>query len=331
MSILRRRRLLQLSFGTSLGLISGLGPVLASSTSANPLPSWRPGPVKAALLNFVLGVATPGAPNFTPSADRIAVFDNDGTLWCEEPLIQVLFLQWRLRKNPPDPSALTPVDRALLDGNLAALAQMNRKQVMTALAESLANQTEAEFSAEVKAFFKTAQHPRFGVPLSQMVYQPMLELLSYLRQQGFQTWISSGGGIDFIRAISEDLYGIPPQQVIGSSLKKEFRLLGGKGVIWRLPEVETINDQQQKPVGINLHIGKTPIFAAGNVRSGGDIAMLTYSQSAAPSLQLLINHDDPRREFAYGEADQASLKAARANNWQVASIQKDWERVFPFG
>ena len=157
----------------------------------------------------------------------------------------------------------------------------------------------------------------------------MVELLAYLRQNGFQTWICSGGGIDFIRVIAEQMYGIPPQQVIGSSLKKEFIVKEGKSVLWRKAELASFNDKVVKPVNIDLHIGKRPIFAAGNVRSGGDIAMLTYSQGQAPlSLQLLLNHDDAEREFAYSEPDQASLTAAQEKGWQVVSLKKDWQRVF---
>lgn len=219
--------------------------------------------------------------------------------------------------------------KAALEGDVEYFKQAGEEAVMEMLVTTHTNMTQEQFEQEVQAFFETGVHPTLNLPYTQVVYKPMLELLEYLRANEFQTWICSGGGIDFMRVVSQQLYGIPPQQVIGSSSKEEFIEKDGKFVLWRLPEIARINDQAGKPVGINLHIGKRPVFAVGNERSGGDIAMLTYSQQR-PSFQLLINHDDGDREFVYQELDNASLNSAAANSWYVVSIKNDWQTVFSF-
>jgi len=190
---------------------------------------------------------------------------------------------------------------------------------------------QEQFEAEVEEFFAKAKYPTLGVPVGQVVYQPMVELLDYLRANDFKTYICSGGGIDFMRVLSTRLYGIPPEQVIGTSMKKELHLVDGKWVLSRTGELDSFNDKEVKPVNIDLHIGTRPLLAMGNVRSSGDIGMLRYSQGRkGPSLQLLINHDDDMREFAYAEDDNASLSAAKANGWLVVSIKNDWKSVFRF-
>jgi haloacid dehalogenase-like hydrolase len=298
-----------------------------------PLPSWNPGQAKSAILDFVRRTTTPGSPDFIAVEDRIATFDNDGTLWAEQPIIQVLAMQTRLETLAAADPALrqTQPFQAALVGDAAYFATAGEAALMQVIALTSANQTDAEFAAQTAAFFATATYPRFNQPVTAMVYQPMQELLTYLRAHAFQTWICSGGGIDFMRVISQPLYGIPPQQVIGSSLQKEYREVNGTGQLWRLAEIGRINDKAGKPVGIDLHIGKRPVIAVGNVRSGGDIAMLSYSQGAPEkSLQLLVNHDDGEREFAYQEPDNASLNAANANGWQVISMKNDWKTIFAF-
>lgn len=307
--------------------------VYGQSTPADPLPSWNAGPVKQSVLTFVTQVTKENSPDFVPVADRIATFDNDGTLWPEKPLIQGMFVLIKLRTMAAADSSLKEKQpfKAALAGDVAYFSQAGEEAVMELLATTHANMTQEQFEQEVQRFFKTQVHPRMRVPYTQLAYKPMVELLEYLRANGFQTWICSGGGIDFVRAISQQMYGVPPQQVIGSNLKKTFIDKDGKQVLWRKPETGLINDKAGKPVGIDLHIGKRPVFAAGNERSGGDIAMLTYSQGhPSSSFQLLVNHDDAKREFAYQESDNASLKAAKANNWTVVSIQKDWKTVFAF-
>jgi hypothetical protein len=189
--------------------------------------------------------------------------------------------------------------------------------------------TQEAFEAQARRFFATARHPTLNAPYTTLAYAPMVELLVHLRANGFQTWICSGGGIDFIRVVSQRMYSIPPEQVIGSSLEEKFTQMSGKWVLWREPEIGFVNDKGGKPVGIDLHIGRRPVFAAGNVRSGGDVAMLVYSQGRdGPSFQLLVNHDDAGREFAYAEDDNASLKAAKRNGWTVASMKNDWKEIF---
>jgi hypothetical protein len=181
----------------------------------------------------------------------------------------------------------------------------------------------------VRRFFATARHPKLGLPFTALAYRPMVELMAFLGQHGFKVFVSSGGGVDFMRVVSQQMYGVPPEQVIGTALEKEPRQQGQQTVLWRKPIIETINDQEGKPVNIDRHIGRRPLLAAGNVRSGGDIAMLSYSQlPGRPSLQLLINHDDAAREFAYGESDGASLAAAARHGWQVVSMKHDWRVVF---
>ncbi|MFQ4144013.1 HAD family hydrolase [Chlorogloeopsis sp. ULAP02] len=305
--------------------------VHGQSTPTDPLPSWNDGAVKKSIIEFVSRVTKEGSSDFVPVTDRIATFDNDGTLWPEKPLIQGMFVLEKLKRMAAaDPSFKKKQPfKAVLEGNVAYFSQVGEEAVIELFGATHSNITQEQFEAETQAFFKKGIHPRFKVPYTQLAYQPMVELMQYLRANGFQTWICSGGGIDFIRTISQQMYAIPPQQVIGSSLKKEFIEKDGKRTLWRKPELDLYNDKAGKPVGIDLHIGKHPVFAGGNVRSGGDIAMLTYSQGLkTPSFQLLINHDDAKREFAYQEKDNASLKAAKANSWAIASIKQDWKTVF---
>jgi hypothetical protein len=312
--------------------LSGLMSPTPVHAADDPLPSWNDGAVKQAITEFVSRVTTADSPDFVPVADRIATFDNDGTLWAEQPLIQGMFALAKLKEMAATDPSLTqkPLFQAALAGDVAYFKQAGEAAIMELLSLTHANSSQEQFDQEVQTFFATGEHPTLAVPYAQTIYKPMVELLEYLRANEFQTWICSGGGIDFMRMISQPLYGILPQQVIGSSIKKEFIQQDNKFVIWRLPELSRINDQSEKPIGINLHIGKRPVFAGGNVRSGGDIAMLTYSQQQQPSFQLLIDHDDGEREFAYQESDNASLNAAQANGWQVVSIKNDWQTVFPF-
>lgn len=319
-------------------LMFAVAVLMAFSTSVlaqspDPLPSWNEGAAKSAIVDFVNRVTKENSSDFVPISDRIAVFDNDGTLWPEQPLVQILSMLAKLE-------ALATVDPSLRERQpfKAALEQDNDyftkeglKAVIDVVVATMANMTQEEFEADAQKFIQTEIYPQLNQPISNLAYKPMVELLNYLRANGFQTWICSGGGIDFIRLVSGQLYGIPPQQVIGSTLKKEYREENGKNFIWRKAEIDRINDKEGKPVGIDLYIGKRPIFAMGNVRSGGDIAMLSYSQDQAqPSLQLIINHDDNKREFAYQEPDNTSLNAADKNGWIVISMKNDWQIVFDF-
>lgn len=324
--------LITATFAIALIWLNGLISPVPVHAIDDPLPSWNDGRVKQSITEFVARVTTADSPDFVPVEDRIATFDNDGTLWVEQPTYnQVLFVIARvedLAANDPSLPQKQPF-KAILEKDMAYLSQLSEADAMELIAVTHSNITQEQFETEARSFYQTAIHPTLQVPITQVTYKPMRELLDYLRANGFQTWICSGGGIDFIREVSQPLYGIPPQQVIGSSLKKEFTDKAGETVIWRLPEVGSVNDKAGKPVGIDLHIGKRPVFAAGNVKSGGDIAMLTYSQERpSASFQLLINHDDAQREFAYQEPDNASLNAAQTNGWNVVSIKNDWKQVF---
>ncbi|MFP2959307.1 HAD family hydrolase [Myxococcus sp. 1LA] len=317
--------------GRLLAALARLIEVPLHALAADPLPSWNEGAVKQALIDFVTRSITEGGANFIPPEARIATFDNDGTLWPEEPLVQGAFLLKPLRSRvKEDPSlAKRQPFKAILDGDLTELTLMDKARLTKLLGETHAGMTEEAFIRDVRTFFQHARHPRWGVPYNQLAYAPMLELLRYLRANGFQTWLASAGGIDFMRVISEETYGIPPQQVIGSQLKKSFDDAHAPSVLRREARVSHVNDKGGKPVGIDEHIGRRPVFAAGNVRSGGDIQMLQYTRKRPrPGFALLIHHDDAAREFSYEEKDGASLKAAREGGWVVVSMQRDWRRIF---
>ncbi|HKP97041.1 MAG TPA: HAD family hydrolase [Fibrobacteria bacterium] len=298
---------------------------------ADPLPSWKDGGLKRSIVEFVSGTATEGGHDFVPMEARIAVFDNDGTLWPEKPVIEGMFVLERIKsKAAADPSLKEKEPfKAALAGDTAYLKEAGEEAVAKLVAESHSGMTQEEFAAEAHSFFMRASYPKPRLPLTAVAYQPMVELLAYLRSKGYETWICSGGTLEFVRTVSLSLYRIPPEQVIGSAIDLKFELRKGKAVLLREPGLATVNDKAGKPVGISRHIGLRPIFAAGNVRSGGDIAMLGYSRSGPGlSFQLLINHDDAKREFAYKEPDGASLKAARAYGWKVVSMKNDWNTVF---
>lgn len=301
-----------------------------ASAAADPLPSWRDGPAKQAILRFVRDTTTGGSPDFVAPADRIAIFDNDGTLWREDPRAELLFVAHLARARAdadPKLGAQSPYREFLADprgylqrGDTAALQLLHAVYGNTAV---------ESFQDEARRFLAVARHPRSRAPLRDGIYQPMLELLSHLRAQGYQTWLCAGSTADFMRAFATDYYGIAPQQVIGSRLALRFRETAQGNAVWREPRVDSFNDKENKPANIALQIGKRPVFAAGNVGGAGDIAMLAYSQGRrGPSFQLLIDHDDAQRESAYTEPDGASLKAAAAHRWTVVSMRRDWERVF---
>jgi len=300
------------------------------------LRSWNDNETRSRIINFVERVTDENGEGFVPVEERIAVFDNDGTLWCEKPLAEAAFAQQRairLWLAHPEWWQQTVFRDVRRDPGFAEDA--DRARLIRVLAATHNGISQHRFQQLVASFFRTAKNPRYNVGFQDLAYQPMLELLDYLRSHDFQTWICSEAAVHFIRVVSEDVYGIPPQQVIGSSGPMEFREADGQWEFFRpLDEDSTVdqmlvNDQQRKPVSIELHIGRQPIFVAGNVKSGGDIAMLRYSQlSDKPNLQLLVHHDDADREFAYDEEDNASLDAARENGWSVVSMRDDWKRVF---
>ncbi len=308
--------------------------VLANTTEQ--LPSWNEGPTRTAILGFVTRTTGRGDPHFIPPEERIAVFDNDGTLWCEQPAYaQAAFLADRLRALAPQhPKWRTQQPyAAALSGDLKALAAGGAQAVERLVMATHAGMTTDQFAGIVTDWIATAKHPRFGRPYTELVYQPMLELLALLRRNGFRTYIVSGGGVEFIRPWAERVYGIPPEQVIGSTIKTSFHLQDGKPVLIRDPAIDAVNDGPGKPVGINRFIGRRPVFAAGN--SDGDLQMLQWTTMGPKSgFGLLIHHTDAAREYAYdrqshvGRLDKALDEAPEAG-WIVVDMKKDWKTVFP--
>jgi len=309
---------------------------LAASAEAN-LPSWRDGAAKQAIVEFIRDVTDKDSKNFVPTAERVAVFDNDGTLWSEQPVyFQAAFMLDRLKAAAPEHPEWksNPAYEALIARDEAQLARIGMKPVLELLAVANTGMTTEEYGAALKAWLRTAVHPRFQRPYTDLVYRPMQELLAYLREQGFQTWIVSGGGIEFMRAWTEDAYGIPPGQVVGSIAETKFELRGGNPVLVREPSVAFVDDGPGKPVGIYRAIGRRPIAAFGN--SDGDLQMLQYAAvGEGRRLAVIIHHDDTEREYAYdrdsriGRLDKA-LDEAKARKWVVVSMKDDWKKIYPF-
>ena len=302
----------------------------------DPLPSWQEGPSKRAITAFVDAVTTPGSPQFVPPAERIATVDNDGTLWAEQPFyVQGLFALDRIRALAPANPQWRDQEpfASVLRGDPAAALADGEPSIAAIVAASHAGLSTDAFQQLVRDWIRTARHPQTGRLYTQMVYQPMLELLAYLRQRGFTTFLVSGGGVDFMRPWAEQTYGIPPQQVIGSSIQTRFELRDGEPVLMRLSQINVVNDGAIKPVSIQQHIGRRPIAAFGN--SDGDLAMLQWTMAGpGPRFALLVHHTDAQREWAYdrssavGRLDRA-LTEANARGWTVVDMRRDWLVVFP--
>jgi len=314
-----------------------------ATLESNVLPSWTDGHSKRSIIDFVRRVTTEGGPDFVPIAERIATFDNDGTLWCEQPLpVQAYFAFDRVKALAPQhPEWKTEEPFAsILKGDFKTALAGGDRALLELFSATHAGMTTDQFEQIVKDWISTAKHPKTGKLYTEMVYQPMLELLNYLRANGFKTFIVSGGGIEFMRPWTEQVYGIPLEQVIGSSIETKFEMQNGKPVLVRLPELNFVDDKGGKPVGINEHIGRRPIAAFGN--SDGDREMLEYTQGGTGKrFMLLVLHDDDVREFAYGPAkglpdvklgafSSALYDEARKNGWTVVSMKNDWKRVFAF-
>ena len=309
---------------------------LAIAQAPDPLPSWNDGQAKQAIIEFVEKVTTTGSPDFVPPAERIATFDNDGTLWAEQPMyFQLAFALDRvaaLAPEHPEWQGKEPF-ASLLKGDLKGALAGGEKAILEIVMATHAGMTTEEFEQIVTEWIASAKHPKTGRLYTQMVYQPMLELLDYLRANGFKTFIVSGGGIEFMRPWSEKVYGIPPEQVVGSSIKTKYELRDGKPVLARLPELNFIDDKAGKPVGIHQYIGRRPIAAFGN--SDGDLQMLQWTTAGKGArFALIVHHTDGDREWAYdrnsavGRLDQA-LDEAREKGWTVVDMQNDWKTVFP--
>jgi phosphoglycolate phosphatase-like HAD superfamily hydrolase len=301
------------------------------------LPSWTEGVAKKSIVEFVGRVTTEGSPDFVPRVDRVAVFDNDGTLWSEQPMyVQVAFVLDRIKelaRKHPEWKRKEPF-KSVLDGNVKGALASGGKALMELLSAGSAGITTEEYDGIVKAWFATARHPRFKRPYTDLVYQPMLELLSYLRSAGFKTCIVSGGGVEFMRPWAERIYGIPPEQVIGSSVKVKYEVRGGRPALLRPPEIDFIDDNAGKPVGIHRFTGRRPIFAAGN--SDGDRAMIEWTTAGSGArFGLIVNHTDAEREWAYdrqsavGRLDKV-LDQATELKCLIVDMKHDWKVVYQF-
>jgi phosphoserine phosphatase len=309
---------------------------VARAGSVDPLPSWNDTAARRAIISFVRDVTTPNSPRFVPEAERIAVFDHDGTLWAEQPMyVQLAFALDRVKALAPQHPEwkTTPPFSAVLSGDLKALAAAGEKGLLDLLVATHAGMTTDEFAATVSDWLAKARHPRFGRPYTETVYQPMLELLAYLRANGFKTYLVSGGGVEMIRSFSERVYGVPPEQVVGSTIATEYRVKEGVPAIVRLPKVDFVDDKAGKAVGIQKFIGRRPILAFGN--SDGDFQMLEWTTAGpGPRLGLILRHDDAEREYAYdrkspfGRLDKA-LDEAPGKGWRIVSMKDDWKSVFP--
>ncbi|MBN4063414.1 haloacid dehalogenase-like hydrolase [Cardiobacterium sp. AH-315-I02] len=326
-----------MTFRFCLILLTTLLLSACSPAIIDPLPSWNEGSAKQEILSFVATVTDKSGGNFVPPAERIAVFDNDGTLWAEQPVyFQLAFASDRVKKlvaKNPQWKNQQPF-KAVLEGDLKTALAGGEHAILELIMATHADTTTEEFSQIVKEWLATAKHPKTDRAYTEMVYQPMLELLTYLRANDFKTWIVSGGGIEFMRPWTEQVYGIPPEQIIGSSIKTKFEMRGDTPVLSRLPEMNFLDDKEGKPVAINQHIGRRPIAAFGN--SDGDLQMLQWICAGdGARFCLFVHHTDEKREWAYdrkshiGKLDQG-LDEAAEKGWTIVDMKNDWKTIFPF-
>ncbi|MFO1150702.1 MAG: HAD family hydrolase [Alsobacter sp.] len=326
-----------------LAAIPGVATILGANTGLaqqpdphRPLPSWNDGATRDAIISFVEEVTSESSSNFVPPPHRIAAFDNDGTLWCEHPMyVQLAFALARTKELAPQHPEWQsdPLFKAVLDDDMKGVAAFGERGLLKLVLETHAGMTTREFEQIVASWLASARHPRFKRPYTQLVYQPMLDLMAYLRAMDFQIHIVSGGGIEFMRPWTEQVYGVQPQRVVGSSTKTRFQLRDGSPELFRLPELNFVDDGPGKPVGINAHIGRRPVMAFGN--SDGDLEMLQWTTlGGMAGFGLLVHHTDAEREYAYdkgtefGRLDKA-LEAAALNKWTVVDMKRDWAAIFP--
>jgi phosphoglycolate phosphatase-like HAD superfamily hydrolase len=320
-------------------IVAILAFALAAGPAAadDPLPSWNDGPSKKSILDFVAKVASKDSKSFLPPGERVAVFDNDGTLWSEQPMyFQLAFAIDRVKAlagKHPEWKEKQPF-KGILEGDLKTALAGGEKAAVELLAATHTGMTTDEFHAIVLDWVKTARHPKFDRPFTDLVFQPMLEVLVYLRASGFKTYIVSGGGMEFMRPWAETVYGIPPEQVVGSSGKLKYEVHDGKPVLIKLPEIALVDDGPGKPVGIQTHIGRRPVMCFGN--SDGDFHMLQYTTAGpGPRFGLIVHHTDAEREWAYdrtshvGKLDKALNEAPKAG-WVVVDMKKEWKVIYPF-
>ncbi|SIO09515.1 HAD family hydrolase [Halodesulfovibrio marinisediminis] len=332
-----RQRLKSQSYLLAVGLFVILTLCLFSIAKASdPLPSWNNGVVKTKILQFVSDITNKASKDYVLPEQRIAVFDNDGTLWVEQPIsTQHVFIFDQIKKlvpNHPEWKTTQPF-KALLEGDMETVGKFGTKGFLKMIIGTHSGMTATEFANEVSQWISKAKHPRFNRLYTKLVYQPQLELLAYLRANGFKTYIISGSGMEFMRPWTEKIYGIPPEQVVGSSVAVEFKMIDGKPAIIRLPKVNFINNNAGKPVGIYQHIGRRPILAFGN--SDADIQMVQYTKAGnGKSLGLFLHHNDAKREYAYdrkghiGTLDKA-LDIASENDWIIVDMKHDWKHILP--
>jgi len=304
---------------------------LAFASTTDPLLSWNDGKTKQSIISFVEKVTNSGSPDFVPPAERIATFDNDGTLWSEKPTyFQLFFALDRVRELAPQHPEWKEKEpfASLLEGDVKAALAGGQKSVLEIVMATHAGMTTQDFEKIVEDWIAKARHPQTKLLFTQMVYQPMLELLAYLRANEFKTFIVSGGGIEFMRPWAPSVYGIPPEQIVGSSIKTKYEMRDSGPVLVRLPEINFIDDKDGKPIGINSHIGRRPIFAAGN--SDGDRQMLEWTTGGEiTGFALLVHHTDAKREFSYDTGAEKALREAKAKGWTVVDMKNDWSRVYP--
>jgi len=319
----------------ALGVALAFGS-LSSAEAGDPLPSWNDGKAKESIVSFVAKVTKEGSPDFVLPAERIATFDNDGTLWGEQPMyFQLFFALDRVKELAPQHPEWKDTEpfASLLKGDVKAALAGGDRAILEIVMATHAGMTTEEFEKIVKDWLATAKHPTTKRPYTEMVYQPMLEVLTYLRANGFKTFIVSGGGIEFMRPWTERVYGIPPEQVVGSSIKTKYEIRDGKPVLARLPELNFLDDKEGKPVAMNQHIGRRPIASFGN--SDGDLQMLQWATGGeGPRFALYVRHTDAEREWAYdressiGRLDKG-LDEARAKGWTVVDMKQDWKVIYP--
>tara|TARA_R100000027_G_scaffold52103_2_gene40812 strand:- start:40656 stop:41675 length:1020 start_codon:yes stop_codon:yes gene_type:complete len=327
------------SFPLSLLIIAATSGICQAQT--DPLPSWNDGETKAAIIEFVEAVSTEDSPDFVPIPERVATFDNDGTLWSEQPAYFQLFYAMDQIRDMADQHPEwqnTEPFKSVLNNDMTGVMASGEEGLIKIVMASHSNISAEDFQDSVRGWLESATHPTTGLPYEQMVYQPMLELLSYLRANDFKTFIVSGGGIDFMRVFTEQVYGIPPEQVIGSTGDAKFEMIDGVPVILKEGEIAFVDDKAGKPVGIYRHIGRRPIFAAGN--SDGDLQMLQYTtiprdaEDTTPRMGIIVRHTDADREWAYdrdskiGHLDQA-LDMADGQGWIVIDMAGDWSQIYP--
>lgn len=329
--------LLVLVTGIWVSCSTGSGEQSSLNKHEDPLPSWNEGVVKTAIVDFVTTTTDPKSKSFIPKDERIVTFDNDGTLWSEQPMyFQFLFAMDRIRQMSPEHPEWKEQQpfKAVLENDMETVKESGVKGLLTLTLTSHSGVTTEEFSRIVKDWIDTAKHPSTGRLYKEMVYQPMLEVLDYLRTNGFKTYIVSGGGLDFMRPWTEEVYGIPPEQVVGSSGKYAFRFKNDAPEIVKLPEIDFIDDKEGKPLGIHKFIGRKPVAAFGN--SDGDLQMLKWTASGTGQrLMVYIHHTDAEREWAYdrdshiGRLDQG-LDEAIAKGWIIVEMEKDWKVIYPY-